>query len=89
MNDAPRAARSAAKTSDQAKAANTLCTLGSAHGIACAVVSQPGTHDWPFATHAFSAALPWLAGAIGTPQVPVIGLPQTPTEAAYIQTAAK
>lgn len=79
----------AGRSNDQAKAADSLCALGSAHGIACAVVSQPGTHDWPFATAAFTAALPWLAGAIGTPQVSEVGLPAQPTSAAYIQTAAK
>ena len=55
---------------DQAAAANSLCALGAANGIDCAVVSQPGKHDWPFAAHAFAAALPWLAGQIGTPDVP-------------------
>ena len=34
---------------DQAGAANSLCALGAANGINCAVVSQPGKHDWPFA----------------------------------------
>lgn len=74
---------------EQAAAANSLCALGSAKGISCAVLSQPGKHDWPFATQAFSAALPWLAGQIGTPSVPVTGLPTAPTSAAYIQTSAK
>ncbi|MGV0814830.1 alpha/beta hydrolase-fold protein [Mycolicibacterium boenickei] len=89
VNDASSTARPAARGSDQAKAANALCGLGSTHGIDCAVITQPGTHDWPFAAHAFSAALPWLAGALGTPQVPTVGLPQSPTSASYIQTAAK
>ena len=30
-------------------AANSLCALGAANGINCAVVNQPGKHDWPFA----------------------------------------
>ncbi len=60
---------------DQAAAANSLCALGAANGIDCAVVSQPGKHDWPFASHAFAAALPWLAGQIGTPDVPQTPLP--------------
>jgi S-formylglutathione hydrolase FrmB len=77
------------RVSDQAKAANALCALGSAHGIGCTVVSQPGTHDWPFASKAFAASLPWLAGVIGTPQVPTIGLPSTPRTATYVQTAAR
>ncbi|TMS50054.1 esterase family protein [Mycobacterium sp. DBP42] len=89
VNDASTAGRPAGRANDQAKAASALCALGSKHGIACAVVTQQGTHDWPFASHAFSAALPWLAGAIGTPQVPAIGLPQSSTSPAFIQTAAK
>jgi hypothetical protein len=60
--------------------------LGSSHGIACAVVAQPGTHDWPFATGAFKASLPWLAGAIGTPDVPVVGLPAASNPPAFVET---
>lgn len=60
---------------DQTAAANTLCTLGSAYGIDCSIVPQPGKHDWPFAAHAFSTALPWIAGKVGTPGVPMIALP--------------
>ncbi|WP_078279301.1 alpha/beta hydrolase [Mycobacteroides franklinii] len=56
-------------------AANSLCGLASAHGIRCAVSSQPGRHDWPFAAQAFDAALPWLAGRLGVPQTPRIPLP--------------
>lgn len=39
------------------------------------MVAQPGKHDWPFADRAFAAALPWLAGRLGTPGVPQIPLP--------------
>jgi S-formylglutathione hydrolase FrmB len=60
---------------DQTAAANTICGLGSAYGIDCSIVPQPGKHDWPFAAHAFSTALPWIAGKVGTPGVPVIPLP--------------
>ncbi|MET0473535.1 MAG: alpha/beta hydrolase-fold protein [Mycobacterium sp.] len=60
---------------DQAAAASSLCALGAANGITCAVVSQPGKHDWPFADRAFAAALPWLAGQVGTPGVPKQSLP--------------
>jgi S-formylglutathione hydrolase FrmB len=60
---------------DQTDAANSLCTLGRANGIACAVVAQPGRHDWPLAADVFTASLPWLAGQIGTPGVPQIPLP--------------
>ncbi len=59
-------------------AANTLCGVGSANGIACSVVATPGKHDWPFAARAFAAALPWLAGQVGTPEVPVVPLPGPP-----------
>jgi S-formylglutathione hydrolase FrmB len=74
---------------DQAAAANSLCALGAANGINCAVVSQPGKHDWPFASHAFAAALPWLAGQIGTPDVPPTPLPTAAPSPAIEQTAAR
>lgn len=64
-----------AKPNDQALAAGSLCGLGGKSGIECAVVSQPGNHDWPFASNAFAAALPWLAGKIGTPGVAQIDFP--------------
>nr|WP_233213319.1 alpha/beta hydrolase-fold protein [Mycobacterium sp. QGD 101] len=68
----------------QAAAANSLCATGAARGIDCAVVVQPGRHDWQFASRAFAAALPWLAGRLGTPDVPPISLPgpgpSTPVE---------
>jgi S-formylglutathione hydrolase FrmB len=62
----------------QTAAANSLCATGSAHGIKCAVVTQPGKHDWPFAAHAFAVGLPWLASRLGTPGMPVIPLPAAP-----------
>lgn len=61
-------------------AANSLCALANTYGIRCAVSAQPGKHDWPFAAQAFSAALPWLAGRLATPQVPRISLPGTALE---------
>ncbi|MGE2719823.1 alpha/beta hydrolase [Mycolicibacterium celeriflavum] len=51
----------------QKNAADTLCRTATADGIDCSVVVQPGMHDWPYAAHAFAAALPWLAARIGTP----------------------
>ncbi|OBG27205.1 hypothetical protein A5764_00510 [Mycobacterium sp. 852002-51057_SCH5723018] len=60
----------AANPGNQTAAAYSLCGLGRANGIDCAVVPQPGKHDWPFADRAFAAALPWLAGRLGTPGVP-------------------
>ncbi|OBI77516.1 alpha/beta hydrolase family protein [Mycobacterium sp. E740] len=53
----------------QINAANALCSLGSANGIGCAVVVEPGKHDWPYATHAFASALPWMASRLRTPGV--------------------
>jgi S-formylglutathione hydrolase FrmB len=67
---------------DQTVAAESLCKLGRANGIDCAVVAQPGRHDWPFASRAFAAALPWLAGQIGTPGVPRIPLPSSSPQSA-------
>jgi S-formylglutathione hydrolase FrmB len=60
---------------DQTAAAQTLCHLGAAKGMDCAVISAPGKHDWPFAKAAFTASLPWLAGKLGTPGVPRVGFP--------------
>ncbi|OBI43284.1 alpha/beta hydrolase family protein [Mycobacterium sp. E796] len=62
---------------NQAAAAAALCGLGLANGIDCAVVAQPGRHDWPTASAAFATALPWLAGRLGTPDVAHIPLPGT------------
>ncbi|MCW2511113.1 MAG: hypothetical protein JWR11_155 [Mycobacterium sp.] len=75
----------AAHVGEQTAAANSLCALGAANGIKCAVVYQPGKHDWPFADRAFAAALPWLAGQIGTPGVPVQGLPGPPPVRSHLQ----
>ena len=74
---------------DQVAAANSLCGLGAANGINCAVVSQPGKHDWPFASHAFGVALPWLAGQIGTPDVPPTPLPKAAGSPTFEQAAAR
>jgi S-formylglutathione hydrolase FrmB len=63
----------AANPGNATAAAYSLCALGRANGIDCAVLPQPGKHDWPFAERAFAAALPWLAGQLGTP-----GIPRTP-----------
>lgn len=60
----------------QDAAAHALCSVATANGISCAVVSQPGRHDWPFAADAFAAALPWLASVLGTPNAEPVGLPQ-------------
>ena len=82
----------AGHTSDQTTAAESLCGLGGVNGIDCAVVQQPGKHDWPFAAQAFVAALPWMAGKIGTPGVPAQPLPSpTPQAVAapVLQAAAK
>ena len=74
----------------QRSAANSLCALGSANGITCAVVVQTGKHDWPFASHAFDAALPWMAGQLGTPGAPKVPLPAPPPPSLpIVQTVAK
>lgn len=66
-----------AKTEEakQRDAAENLCALGKQNDIDCAVVTAYGMHDWRFAPKVFVDALPWLAGAIGTPSVPQIPLP--------------
>ncbi len=74
---------------DQARAASSLCALGTNSGIACAVVTQPGNHDWPFASNAFAGALPWLASTIGTPGAPQVGLPAPPATTQVMSTAAR
>jgi S-formylglutathione hydrolase FrmB len=71
-------AKAAAYPNNQSAAANSLCATGSANGIKCAVVTQPGKHDWPFAARAFATALPWLASQLGTPDLPAIPLPASP-----------
>jgi hypothetical protein len=62
------------------------------------VVAQPGKHDWPFAARAFAAALPWLAGQLGTPGLAGLPLPASPPagpppgpphSTPYLQAAAK
>ncbi|KLI06325.1 membrane protein [Mycolicibacterium conceptionense] len=60
---------------DQTEAAHTLCDLGRSHGIRCAITALPGKHDWPFAEQVLTTTLPWLAGAVGTPEVPPVPLP--------------
>lgn len=70
-------------------AANGLCRLGSAHGIRCSVVVEPGRHDWPFAAQAFGTALPWLAGRLGTPGVPTLPLPGVTPQPTSVLTVAQ
>ncbi|RFZ65385.1 putative esterase [Mycobacterium marinum] len=79
----------AANPSNQTAAANSLCALGRANGIDCAVVPQPGRHDWPFADQVFARALPWLAGQVGTPGVPRIPLPGTASPATQVVPAGR
>jgi S-formylglutathione hydrolase FrmB len=50
-------------------AAHKLCDLAATHGIQCAVITQPGKHDWPFAAQAFAVQLPWLAAKLGISSV--------------------
>jgi len=89
-NVTPVANRSTPSTGgEQAAAANTLCGLGSANGIDCAVVFQAGKHDWPFAARAFASALPWLAGQLGTPGVPRVPFPSPAPTTPRFQAAGK
>ncbi|MCG5432255.1 esterase family protein [Mycobacterium sp. MYCO198283] len=60
---------------DPGATARYLCALSSFYGIECAVVPYAGEHDFADAGKAFAAALPWLAGRLGTPGVPRTGLP--------------
>jgi S-formylglutathione hydrolase FrmB len=60
----------------QTDAANTLCGLGKANGITCAVIAAPGQHTWQFAEQVFASSLPWLAGQIGVPGVARNPLPE-------------
>jgi hypothetical protein len=60
---------------DHSKTGNQLCELLSGHGIECSVMGYPGGHDFPSAAAGFSAALPWLAGRLGTPGVHPTPLP--------------
>jgi S-formylglutathione hydrolase FrmB len=96
----PVVVNAAANPNDQTAAANSLCATGSAVGVECAVVTQPGKHDWPFAARAFVAALPWMASQLGTPGLRAIPLaapppapplptPAPPKSAAHLQAAAK
>jgi S-formylglutathione hydrolase FrmB len=63
---------------DQTEAANTLCALGRANGMTCAVVPTTGRHDWPLAMQVFTSSLPWLAGSLHTPGVAATPLPTSP-----------
>jgi S-formylglutathione hydrolase FrmB len=80
----------ATNPSNQTAAAYSLCALGRANGIDCAVVPQPGKHDWLFADRAFATALPWLAGQLGTPTIPRIAFPgPSPPAATVVNTATR
>jgi S-formylglutathione hydrolase FrmB len=60
---------------DRAAVSTFLCSVASGSGIPCAVVPVGGSHDFGSAAEVFNAALPWLAGRLGTPTVPVVPLP--------------
>ena len=60
--------------------AQYMCALASSYGIECAVVPQPGNHNFRSAVNMFGSALPWLAGKLGTPGgAQVVPLPGAPT----------
>ena len=60
---------------DTATVADYLCSMASGNGIECAVVPRDGGHDFGTAAKVFSAALPWLAGRLGTPTAAAVPLP--------------
>lgn len=60
---------------DAVATANYMCEIGSAHGMECSVVPNPGAHDFKNAGEAFKDSLPWLAARLGTPDVPQVALP--------------
>jgi S-formylglutathione hydrolase FrmB len=66
------------QSENHAAVANEMCQLGSSHGIECVVVSAPAKHYFSSAASAFAAALPWLAGKLGTRGVPQIAMPGAP-----------
>jgi S-formylglutathione hydrolase FrmB len=74
--DIPEPNRS--NTGDNAAVAQYMCALASSYGIECAVVPDPGNHDFQHAVRIFGSALPWLAGKLGTPGVPSVPLPGAP-----------
>lgn len=63
------------QSEEHADNAVRLCELLSGYGIECSVSGYQGGHDYPSAATGFAAALPWLAGRIGTPGVPATPLP--------------
>jgi S-formylglutathione hydrolase FrmB len=63
---------------EHADNAHKLCLLLSGHNVECAVVGYGGSHDFISAGRAFESALPWLAGRLGTPDVPKRPLPGAP-----------
>jgi S-formylglutathione hydrolase FrmB len=63
---------------DHGAVANQLCSLAASVDIECSVVAQDGGHDFGTAARVFAAALPWLAGRLGTPTVAATPLPGAP-----------
>ena len=63
---------------DRAANAGKLCALLSGYHVECSVVSYSGSHDFPSAGDGFAAALPWLAGRLGTPNVEQRAMPGAP-----------
>jgi S-formylglutathione hydrolase FrmB len=72
---APPDGLAAVNEEDHDAVADDLCSLASSVAIECAVVGEPGGHDFGTAAKVFAAALPWLASRLGTPGVAAIPLP--------------
>lgn len=56
--------------------AHQLCDTGRALGISCAVGQTPLTHTLQSAGQVFAAALPWIAGELGSPYAPKVPFPE-------------
>ena len=57
-------------------AAHRLCARATKESISCAVVPITGSHTLVGAGRVLAMSLPWLAGQLGTPEVPRISLPE-------------
>lgn len=68
----------ATTSDDHGEIADELCRLASSRGFECAVVPNPGGHDFASASSSFAQALPWLAARLRTSATSPIPLPGAP-----------